>query len=147
MALEKLKISKKTENKKDKFVPFEKEYVIHPLKMFISIVPFGQATSIVKMLEECGVTCSVITSAEGTGYRYLPNLLSAADSKKQIIMSFVREDKSEIVCKTLKQRFNTSKAARGISLSVKLTSVAGVSIYKFLTNTRKVTRVRRNGKH
>lgn len=140
MALEKRKLFKKQEAKK--FVPFEKENVIHPIKMFLSIVPFGQADAIVKMLEEIGVSCNFITAGEGTGRSFVPGLISIADSKKQIIMSFVKEDKASEVCKVLKTRFNTSKASRGISLSVKLTSVAGVSIYRFLTNTRKVKKVK-----
>lgn len=140
MALEKRKLFKKQEAKK--FVPFEKENVIHPIKMFLSIVPFGQADAIVKMLEEIGVSCNFITVGEGTGRSFVPGLISIADSKKQIIMSFVKEDKASEVCKVLKTRFNTSKASRGISLSVKLTSVAGVSIYRFLTNTRKVKKVK-----
>lgn len=139
------KIFKKSSTKKQKFVPFEKENVIHPLKMFISVVPFGQADNIVKMLEECGVTCNIITTGEGTGRSSLPNLISLADSKKQIIISLVRDDKTQEVCKVLHDRFNTSKISRGVSFSVNLTSVAGVSIYKFLTNTRKVKKVKKNG--
>lgn len=138
MATEKRKLFKK--EPKQKFVPFEKENVIHPLKMFISIVPFGQADSIARLLEETGVSCNFITVGEGTGRNFVPGLI-IADSKKQIIVSFVREDKVKEVCKILRERFNTSKASRGISLSVKLTSVAGVSIYRFLTNTRKVKKV------
>lgn len=142
MALEKRKSSKKQEAKK--FVPFEKENVIHPIKMFLSIVPFGQADGIVKILESVGVSCNFITAGEGTGRNFVPGLISIADSKKQIIMSFVKEDQAEEVCKLLYERFNTSKAARGISLSVRLTSVAGVSIYRFLTNTRKVKKVKKD---
>lgn len=131
---------------KEKFVPFEKENVIKPLKMFISIVPFGQAIGITKMLEELGVTYSYITNGEGTGKNFLPGLLSVSDSKKQIIFSFVREDKAKAVCEALAIRFATSKAAAGISLSIKLSSVAGVSVYRFLTNTRKVKKVTKDGK-
>lgn len=135
------KLFKKTAEKKQSFVPFEKENVIHPLKMFISIVPFGQADNIIKMLEECGVTCNVIMSGEGTGRSALPGLISIADSKKQIIMSLVRDDKTAEICAVLSKRFNTSRISRGVSFSVKLTSVVGVSVYKFLTNTRKVKKV------
>lgn len=140
MALQKIKKTAKKETKK--FVPFEKENVIHPLKLFFSIVPFGQADNIIKMLEEVGVTTNIITTGEGTGRSFVPGLISVSDSKKQIIMSFVREDKCADVCKILHDRFNTSKVSRGLGFSVRLTSVAGVSIYKFLTNTRKVKKVK-----
>ena len=136
--------SKKTQEKPGKsssFVPFDKQNVIRPLKLFISIVPYGQGDGICKLMEKCGATFSFISTGEGTGRNYLPNLLSGADIKKQLVFSFVREDNADIVCEALKERFSTSRAAAGISLSVKLTSVAGVSVYRFLTNVRKVKKV------
>ena len=139
MALTKKKIFKT--KSKDTFVPFEKANVVRPLKLFISIVPFGQGQGIVKLFEELGSTYSYITTGEGTGKNYLPGLLSASDSKKQIVFTFVREDKTKEICESLENRFSASKATKGISLSVKLTSVAGVSVYRFLTNVRKVKKV------
>ena len=142
MALEKLKINKKTETKKDNFVPFEKENVLHPMKLYLTIVTFGQADSIIKIFESVGANCNFITSGQGTGRTFMPALVTLAESKKQVVWSFVREEKSEEVRRLLTERFNTSKAARGVSFSVKLTSVAGVSVYKFLSNTRKVRKVK-----
>lgn len=141
MALTKKKLFKKS-SEKEAFVPFEKANIIKPLKMFISIVPFGQGQGIVKLMEEAGATYSFITTGEGTGKNFLPGLLSANDVKKQIVFSFVREDKAKEICEALENRFSASKAAKGISLSVKLTSVAGVSVYRFLANIRKVQKVR-----
>ena len=143
MAEEKQKKSRKT-MKKEKFTPFDKENIIRPLKVFISIVPYGQGDAIMKLFEKCGATFSYVTNGEGTGKTYLPGLLSVADVKKQIVFSLIREDKVEEVCEMLRLRFSTSKAAQGISLSIKLTSVAGVSVYRFLTNVRKVKKVSEN---
>lgn len=132
---------KKTKAKKEtKFVPFEEQNVVHPLKLFFSIVPAGQAEAIVKIMEKLGASCSFIASGEGTGANMLPGLVY--DPKKQLVYTFIREDKAPEVCKALRERYTTSKAARGISFSVKLTSVAGVSVYKFLTNTRRVKKVK-----
>lgn len=119
-----------------RFVPYENTSNVLGVKMFVSIVPLGQAQAIVKMLENVGVNYNVITQGEGTGSKFVPNLIN--DNKKQIIFSFIREDLAQDVCKILKQRFSVSKASAGIAFSIKLTSVMGVSIYKFLSNTRKV---------
>ena len=124
-------------NTNGRFVPYEETSNLAKLKIFITIVPFGQADGVVKLLERVGVNYSVITQGEGTGAKFIPNLV--ADNKKQIIFSFVREDFTDAVKATLKERFSVSKASNGISFSVNLTSVMGVSIYKFLSNTRKVT--------
>mgnify|MGYP003297118308 CR=1 FL=1 len=119
-----------------RFVPYEETANLLGIKMFITIVPQGQASGIVKLLEKAGVNYNVITAGEGTGAKFVPNLVN--DNKKQIIFSFVREDRAEDVKDILKQRFSVSKASNGISFSVRLSSVMGVSIYKFLSNTRKV---------
>lgn len=124
-------------NTSGRFVPYEETSNLSKLKLFISIVPLGQADAIVKLLERAGVNYSVITQGEGTGAKFVPNLVS--DNKKQIIFSFVREDFTDNVKSILKERFSVSKASNGISFSIDLTSVMGVSIYKFLSNTRKVT--------
>lgn len=135
--------SKKKDEKKlirsstGRFVPYEETSNLLGLKMFISIVPLGQAQGIVKLLEKAGVNYNVITQGEGTGSKFVPTLINT--NQKQIVFSFVREDMTETVKKILKDRFSVSKASNGIAFSVKLTSVMGVSIYKFLSNTRKVS--------
>lgn len=140
MALKNKKIFKKNDDK-ESFVPFEKENEVKPLKLFITVVPFGQANAIVKLIEQFRSTYSYVTTGEGTGRNFMPGLLSVSDSKKQIVFSFVREDRAKEVADALAERFSTSKAANGVSMSVKLTSVAGVSVYRFLTNIRKVKKV------
>lgn len=123
-----------------RFVPYEETNNILGIKMFITIVPSGQGSAIVKMLEAVGVNYNIITKAEGTGNIFLPNLI--LDNKKQIVFSFVREDNASLVKNALQGRLSVSKAANGISFSIKLTSIMGVSIYKWLTNTRKVTKAK-----
>lgn len=120
-----------------RFVPYEETNNLLGLKMFVSIVPLGQAPAVVKLLEKAGVNYNVITQGEGTGNKFVPTLINS--NQKHIIFSFVREDKTDDVLKILKDRFSISKASNGIAFSVKLTSVMGVSIYKFLSNTRKVS--------
>lgn len=137
MAFLKKQEKKMVRSTNGRFVPYEETNNLLGLFVFISIVPLGQAASVVKLLEKAGVNYSVITQGEGTGLKYVPNLVG--DNKKEIIFSFVREDKRDVVKQILKERFSVSKASNGISFSVKLTSVMGVSIYKFLSNTRKVT--------
>ncbi len=125
--------AEKEANKKPN-TPFDKEYVIKPLKMFVIIVPYGQANGIIKVLNELDSAMNFITNGEGTYQR--ESQLSGP--KKQIIFTFLQEDKVEEFKEKMKTRFTTSTVAKGIAFSIRLTSVAGVSVYKFLSNTRKV---------
>lgn len=114
--------------------PFDEEHVIHPLKMFVIIVPYGQANGVVKMLNNMESAMNFITNGEGTYQR--ESQLNGP--KKQIIFTILREDKVEEFKQKMSERFTTSQSAKGIAFSIKLTSVAGVSVYKFLSNSRKV---------
>lgn len=137
--------TKKTPQNTD-FTPFDKEHVLRPLKLFIIVVPFGQANAIISRLNEFDIACSFVFNGEGSARYFVEDARTIADSRKQIILTLVREDKVEFVKRKLDERFSVSKAARGFAFSIKVTSVAGVSIYKFLTNTRKVTKVNKYGR-
>lgn len=114
--------------------PFDEEHIIHPLKMFVIIVPYGQANGVIKMLNSMDSAMNFITNGEGTYQR--ESQLNGP--KKQIIFTILRDDKVEEFKQKMSERFKTSQSAKGIAFSIKLTSVAGVSVYKFLSNSRKV---------
>lgn len=145
MAEKENKKTKKTPQKPD-FTPFEKENVLRPLKLFLIVVPFGQANAIINRLNEFDIACSFVFNGEGSAKYLVDDVRRIPDSRKQIILTLVREDKVEFVKRKLDERFSISKASRGFACSIKVTSIAGVSIYKFLTNTRKVTKVGKNGR-
>jgi hypothetical protein len=48
----------------------------------------------------------------------------------------IRADRWDVYKAQLAQRFSVSKMAKGIAYAVPVDSVAGISIYKMLTNTR-----------
>ena len=145
MAEKENKKTKKTPQKPD-FTPFEKENVLRPLKLFLIVGPFGQANAIINRLNEFDIACSFVFNGEGSAKYLVDDVRRIPDSRKQIILTLVREDKVEFVKRKLDERFSISKASRGFACSIKVTSIAGVSIYKFLTNTRKVTKVGKNGR-
>ena len=139
------KITKKSVQK-PAFIPFEEENVLRPLKLFFIIVPFGQANAIISRLNEFDIACSFVFNGEGNANYFAQTKGLMVDLKKQIILTLIREDKVEFIKRKLDERFSVSRASKGFAFSVRLTSIAGVSIYKFLTNTRKVTKVSKNGR-
>lgn len=142
-----LKIKKTTEKtaQKSSFVPYEKEHELRPLKLFIISVPYGQATPIQKILNEYETSISLFMSGEGCRFKSRFEMMNT--NKKSILFAVVREDKAEVLKRRLEERINISKASQGYAIILNITSVAGVTIYKFLSNTRKVTKVSKNGKH
>lgn len=136
---------KKKITKKPKDVPFDQAHEISPLILFIIVVPQGQASSIKKLLDNFDTSTAFITSGEGTVANDHFDTV-AIGNKKNLIFTIVREDKAEALKRRLSDRFNVSRASAGVAICIRLTSVAGVSVYKFLSNTRKVKKVSKNGK-
>ena len=130
------KIKAITEEKIVERAPFDQTNKIEPLKMFVIIVAYGQANGIIKILNNLNVAMSITTLGEGTYMRES----QLQGPKKQLIFTFIKEDDVPNFKEKLIDRFQVSTAAKGIAFSIKLTSVAGVSVYKFLTNTQKISK-------
>ncbi len=130
------KIKEKTNEKAIEYTPFEETNEIKPLKMFVIIVPYGQANGIIKILHDLNVAMSITTNGEGTYMRES----QLQGPKKQLIFTFIKEEDVPSFKEKISKRFHISSAAKGIAFSIKLSSVAGVSVYKFLTNTRQINK-------
>ncbi len=130
------KIKEKTNEKAIEYTPFEEVNEIKPLKMFVIIVPYGQANGIIKILHDLNVAMSITTNGEGTYMRES----QLQGPKKQLIFTFIKEEDVPSFKEKISERFHISSAAKGIAFSIKLSSVAGVSVYKFLTNTRQINK-------
>lgn len=130
-------ITQKVENKHS-FKPYEEENQIRPLKLFVVVIPFGQINAIQKIFNE--YETSLTLSMNGEGVRFNSQFEMYNSTKKSVMFAIVREDKADVLKSKLEERFNVSKASSGIAFVVSLTSVAGVTIYKFLSNTRKVVK-------
>lgn len=137
-------LQKKTKQKPS-FVPYEDDHEISPLKMFIIVVHYGQSKAILSRLNEIDTAVSLTLQAYGGSFD-TGDLFGTGEHKKEMIISLVRADKSELLTRIVNERFKVSKASSGILYSIPLTSVAGVTMYKFLTNTRKGKKANKNDK-
>jgi len=137
MALKTKKNNVKTVQK-PAFRPYEEENQLRPLKLFIMTIKTNQTNAIQKILDEYETSLTLFMSGEGVSFNSKFEMYNA--SKKSVLFAVVRDDKAEALKRRLDERFNVSKASSGVAIVVSLTSVVGVTIYKFLSNTRKVTK-------
>ena len=105
------------------------------LLLFITIVGEGQATAIRRLFERYGCSAQFVERGEGTATKEIYNILGVENIGKDIVFSFISEDKVEDIKKVLEAYFITSKRNRGISFSIRLSSIIGVKVYQFLANT------------
>ena len=121
--------------KKEKKLPYDKENTIKPLFAYFAIVNQGNANAIVEIYKRAGSSLQFIQRGTGTATKQIMDILGIEDNRKEIIVSFVREDKLSEIATELSAYFAASKRSKGIGFSVKLTGLMGVRMYQFLSNS------------
>ena len=105
------------------------------LLLFITIVGEGQSTAIRKLFERYGCSAQFVERGEGTATKEIYNILGVENTGKDVVFSFLAEDKASDIKKELDAFFVASKRNQGISFSIRLSSIIGVRVYQFLANT------------
>ena len=84
------------------------------------------------------VNFQTVALGRGTAQSETLHLLGLDDAERGVIFSVIREDKSEEILHALENKFQTIRKGKGIAFTIPLSSVVGVSIYRFLSNNRTV---------
>ena len=106
------------------------------LKLLITVVPRRKTEFYIDYLTSQGVNFQTAVTASGTAKSDTLYLLGLEDSDKSVLFSVVREDLAPAVLQGLEEKFHALKNGKGIAFTVPLTSVIGVTIYRFLSNNR-----------
>ncbi len=106
------------------------------LKLLITVVPRRKTEFYIDYLTSQGVNFQTAVTASGTAKSDTLYLLGLEDSDKSVLFSVVREDLAPAVMQGLEEKFHALKNGKGIAFTVPLTSVIGVTIYRFLSNNR-----------
>lgn len=118
------------------FVPYEQTHKLRPLLFVTTIMPEGQSDYAVELNYECEAALCFVCRGQGTAPADMLSALSIGITKKDVVFSILRLDCWEKYKAAISKRFAVSRMAKGIAYSIPLDSVAGVSIYKMLSNTR-----------
>ena len=117
------------------FVPYEQTHRLRPLLLVTTIVPEGQSGYVIQLSNENEAAICCVCHGKGTISAEMALALSLP-MKKEVVFSLIRADRWGAYKAQLAQRFSVSKMAKGIAYAIPVDSVAGISIYKMLTNTR-----------
>ena len=136
------KILKKTANvsKKDaktvkKEAKFEDKPDIRRLYLVIIVVDIGVSKSVEKLMQDVGSSMQFTHNGRGTASKEILNILGMVDNTKGVVNAVISEDRLDDVKRELSIFFAASKKNRGIAFTIPFTSVEGVRIYKYLTQT------------
>jgi len=111
------------------------ESAIKKLKLLFTVVDRPKAEFYMDVLSQFEVNCQIVMAGSGTATSEFVDLLGL-NKNKAVILSVIREDKTDTIMKCLETKFHTIKNGKGIAFTVPLSSVIGVNNYRFLSNNR-----------
>ena len=111
------------------------ETAIKKLKLLFTVVDRPKQEFYLDVLSQFEVNLQMVVAGKGTANSELVDMLGL-NLHKATILSVVREDMVDEIMKCLEDKFATIKNGKGIAFTVPLTSVIGVSIYRFLSDNR-----------
>lgn len=108
---------------------------IKKLKLLFTVVDRPKCEFYLDVLSQFDINCQMVLGGVGTATSELTELLGL-NREKAVILSVVREDKTDEVIRCLEEKFRTIKKGKGIAFAVPLSSVIGVNLYQYLSNNR-----------
>ena len=105
------------------------------LKLLVTVVDRKKAEFYLDYLQDFEVNMQLATAAEGTASTEMLRYLGLADNDKAVLVSVIQEKREEEILSFLSDKFRTVKNGKGIAFTVSMSSVIGVAIYRFLSNS------------
>ena len=118
--------------KKEKSAPSE----FKKLKLLVTIVNRNKTEFYMDFLSGFEINFQTAVLAQGTAKSDTLYMLGLEDSDKSVIFSVVREDVATDALHALEEKFQTLKRGKGIAFTIPMSSVIGVAIYRFLSNSK-----------
>ena len=104
------------------------------LKVLFTIVDREKTNFYIDVLEGYEVNFQTVIYGRGTAESTQYENYLGTSPNKAIIISVVREDKVKEILNNYEDKYFKTKHGSGIGFTVKLSSLIGVNLYKFLSN-------------
>ena len=114
---------------------FEDRDDLKNILFYMVIVNYGQGNNIVRILKSNHCSAVFVKIGEGTATKQIRSILQIEDNRKEIVYSFIREEYIDECKREIEAFFAAAKRNAGVAFTIKLSSIVGVKMYKFLTQT------------
>ena len=114
---------------------FEKTNEIKQLCLYVTIVNKGQANAVISLFQRMGSAAQFVQMGNGTANKNVLDILGIEDNAKEVVLCLIKQELVKDAQNELEAFFAASKKNKGIGFSIKLTSMIGVKLYRFLTNS------------
>ncbi len=125
--------------------PYEERTKTYPLSLVITIVNRHQSDFFLDNYGELGASLSVVLYAYSHPPASIMEYLGTDSTKKDIILTVARSEAVPQMLAKAEERFGISEEAKGIAFSLPISGVAGISIYKFLSDQNRTARLMEKG--
>lgn len=128
-------VARYTKRKVVKEAKFEEKKDLDKLYVFFTIVNSGVADNVIQLFEDMGSSVSFVQNGIGTASEEVRKALHIQDTRKEVVISIIRESRLEDTEKELAAFFAASKRNKGVAFATKMDAIQGVRLYKFLSQT------------
>lgn len=111
------------------------DMAIKKLKLLFTVVERQKAEFYMDVLSQYDVNCQLVVAGKGTATSEFVDLLGL-NNQKAVLLSVIREDRTDTIMNLLEEKFATIRNGKGIAFAVPMSSVIGVNLYQFLSNNR-----------
>ena len=105
------------------------------LKILVTIVDRSKAEFYLDVLEGYEVNMQTVIYGMGTASTDMLHYLGLSQTKKAVIISVVKEERIKEIQTAYEDKYFKTKNGKGIAFTIPITSMIGVSIYQFLSNS------------
>lgn len=106
------------------------------LELLVTIVDRKKADFYVDLITGFRVNLQLTVNGKGTARSEMLNLLGLDGSDKAVIFSVIRDTQVEEALSTLEEKFKTVRNGKGIAYTIPMSSIIGVSAFRFLADRR-----------
>lgn len=105
------------------------------LKILVTIVDRSKTDFYLDVLEGYEVNMQSVIYGKGTAPSDVLHYLGLSQSEKAVIVSVVQEEKIKEITVAYEDKYFKTKNGKGIAFTIPISSMIGVSIYQFLSNS------------
>ncbi len=109
---------------------------IKKLKLLVTVVDRNKGEFYLDVISQFDVNCQLILGGVGTAQSEWVELLGL-NNNKAVILSVVREDRTDAVMDCLEEKRAAQRRGQGlVAFAIPMSSVIGVNLYRFLSDNR-----------
>lgn len=106
------------------------------LELLVTIVDRKKADFYVDLITGFRVNLQLTVNGKGTARSEMLNMLGLDGSDKAVIFSVIRDTQIEEALSVLEEKFKTVRNGKGIAYTIPMSSIIGVSAFRFLADRR-----------